>query len=319
MSSTSRRSANAGCPRTDLDWTNGLGELPEEVERAVGQLATVYSSHGLVEQKIIAKWFESISYGFHDVKLFLGTQVYDAGHKVEALRKRALANGGGLGQAPLGTLYRGWYGALKFTEMIIALDVVYKSFETHLSSKPAPDFARRTSKRSCIALMARDSRRHLEYGSATCSGTSSTTRAASRTSNSGSAEAEGTLFDRTAPQPRRTRSARGPPARSAWRSCRRASISSAPPEAARRLHRPARRAWARPAAIAERRFAGDHGGSAGGLGRLGLTSTLQSSGARSTNSGPPRLLALGFLRLRLAVAVLLCLSLLSSFVIFTIG
>ena len=33
----------------------------------------------------------------------------DAGRKVEVLRKRALINGGGLGQAPLGQIYRGWY------------------------------------------------------------------------------------------------------------------------------------------------------------------------------------------------------------------
>jgi hypothetical protein len=150
-------------PATDLDWANGLKELPEEVERAVCQLATIYSSHGLVEQKIISKWFEPISYGFHDVKLLLGTQVYDAGHKVEALRKRALANGGGLGQAPLGALYRAWYGGLKFTEMITALDVVYKSFELTLF-EAYQDFAKTDLDAKLFGLLARDSRRHLEYG-----------------------------------------------------------------------------------------------------------------------------------------------------------
>jgi hypothetical protein len=150
-------------PATDLDWNNGLRQLPEELERATCQLATVYSSHGLVEQKIISKWFEEISYGFHDVKLFLGTQVYDAGHKVEALRKRALANGGGLGQAPLGTLYRGWYGALKFSEMITALDVIYKSYELTLF-EAAQDFAKTDLDAQLFGLMAKDSRRHLEYG-----------------------------------------------------------------------------------------------------------------------------------------------------------
>lgn len=150
-------------PATDLDWENGLGDLPEEIERAVCQLATVYSNHGLIEQKIIAKWLEEISYGFHDVKLFLATQIYDAGRKVEALRKRALANGGGLGQAPLGQIYRGWYGALKFTEMIVALDVVYKSYEVSLF-EAAEDFVQTDVERKMFDLMARDSRRHLQYG-----------------------------------------------------------------------------------------------------------------------------------------------------------
>ncbi len=149
-------------PATDLDWAS-LKELPEEIERAVGQLATVYSSHGLIEQKIIAKWLEPISYGFHDVKLFLGTQIYDAGHKVEALRKRALANGGGLGRSPLGTLYRGFYGSLKFTELVTVLDVVYKSFELTLF-EAGQDFAKTDVESKMYELMARDSRRHLEYG-----------------------------------------------------------------------------------------------------------------------------------------------------------
>jgi len=150
-------------PATDLDWANGLKELPEEIERAMCQLCTTYSSHGLVEQKIIAKWFEPISYGFHDVMLFLGTQVYDAGHKVEALRKRALANGGGLGQAPLGTLYRGFYGSLKLTEMLTCLDVVYKSYELSLFEANR-DYAKTDLDAKLFDLMARDSKRHLEYG-----------------------------------------------------------------------------------------------------------------------------------------------------------
>ncbi len=154
---------NRWIPATDLTWKEGLRDLPEELERATCQLATIYSSHGLVEQKIISKWFEDISYGFHDVKLFLGTQVYDAGHKVEALRKRALANGGGLGQAPLGTLYRGWYGALKFSEMITALDVVYKSYERTLFGA-AQDFAKTDLDAQLYGLMAQDAQRHLEYG-----------------------------------------------------------------------------------------------------------------------------------------------------------
>jgi hypothetical protein len=150
-------------PASDLDWANGLSELPEEVEKAVCQMATVLSSHGLAEQKIIAKWFEPISYGFHDVMLFLGTQVYDAGHKVEALRKRAMANGGGLGQAPFGILYRGWYGSLKFTEMITSVDVVYKSYEVAMLEM-AGELAKTDLERKMYSLILRDSKRHLEYG-----------------------------------------------------------------------------------------------------------------------------------------------------------
>ncbi len=150
-------------PSTGLDWNGGLKELPEEMEKAICQLATIYSSHGLAEQKILAKWLEPISYGYHDVMLYLGTYIYDSGHKVEALRKRAVANGGGMGKAPLGTLYRGWFGSLKFTEMITTLAVVYKAYEVALFEAYA-DFAQTDLDAELFSLLARDSRRHLEYG-----------------------------------------------------------------------------------------------------------------------------------------------------------
>ncbi len=150
-------------PATQLDWENGLSDLPEELERAVGQICTIYSNNGLVEQKIIGRWLEEISYGFHEVKLFLATQAYDAGRKVEALRKRALINGGGLGQAPLGQIYRAWYQGLTFTDMIIALDVVYKSYEVTLFES-ASEWAQTDVERDMFARIATDSRRHLDYG-----------------------------------------------------------------------------------------------------------------------------------------------------------
>ena len=150
-------------PATELDWESGLAELPEDLERAVGQICTVYSNNGLVEQKIIGRWLEEISYGYHEVKLFLATQAFDAGRKVEVLRKRALVNGGGLGQAPLGQVYRSWYQALTFTDMLIALDVIYKSYETTLFES-AGEWAQTEVEREIFALLARDSRRHLDYG-----------------------------------------------------------------------------------------------------------------------------------------------------------
>ena len=150
-------------PATDIDWDGEIGDLPDELERAVGQICTVYSNNGIVEQKILAKWLEEISYGFHEVKCFLATQVYDAGRKVESLRKRALINGGGLGQAPLGQIYRSWYSALTYTDMIIALDVIYKSYEA-TTFESAAEWAQTDAERKIFELLAGDSRRHLDYG-----------------------------------------------------------------------------------------------------------------------------------------------------------
>ena len=150
-------------PATDLDWEGGLADLPEEMEKAVCQICTSYSNNGLVEQKIISRWLEEISYGYHEVKLFLATQVYDAGRKVEVLRKRALSNGGGLGQAPIGQIYRGWYGGLRFTDMLTALNVVYKSYELTMFES-ASEWVQTDLEGRMFELLAQDSRRHLEFG-----------------------------------------------------------------------------------------------------------------------------------------------------------
>ena len=149
-------------PATVIDWKS-LEEQPEDIERAICQVCTLFAQHGLVEAKVIGMWEEKIAYGFHDVKIYLGTQIFDAGRKTEVLRKRALANGGGLGQQGLGTLYRAWFGALKATEMLVAIDVVYKVYEVEtfeLLAEKAP----LAVDRDIFARLAKDSNRALAYG-----------------------------------------------------------------------------------------------------------------------------------------------------------
>ena len=149
-------------PATDLDW-EGREELSPEVERATGQICAIYSTYGIAEQKVISKWLEEISYGFHEVKLFLATQVYDAGRKVEALRKRALHGSGIIGKAPLSDVSESWYNGLTFTDMIVALNVVYKSYEL-TAFEMAGEWARSDFDRDLFARLAADSKRHLQYG-----------------------------------------------------------------------------------------------------------------------------------------------------------
>lgn len=149
-------------PSTDIAW-NDLEEQPDDIERAICQVCTVFGQHGLTEAKLLGSWEEKIAYGFHDVKDFLATQVFDTGRKVEVLRKRALANGGGLGRQGLGTLYRAWFGAMKATELLVAIDVVYKSYEVVTFERLATVVPLAVD-RDIFGRLANDSRRHLEFG-----------------------------------------------------------------------------------------------------------------------------------------------------------
>lgn len=149
-------------PATAIKWSE-LQPQSEDIERAICQVATLFSQHGIAESKVQAAWEEKIAYGFHDMKNLMGTQIFDTGRKVEVLRKRALANGGGLGQQGLGTLYRAWFGSLKATEMLVCINVVYKSYEVAAFEKLA-EVCPLEVDRDIFSRLAHDSRRHLEFG-----------------------------------------------------------------------------------------------------------------------------------------------------------
>ncbi|MFQ5380765.1 MAG: hypothetical protein ACE5EF_03950 [Dehalococcoidia bacterium] len=149
-------------PAVDIEWA-ALKEQPEELERAICQICTHFAENGLTESKLLASWEEKIAYGFHDVKNFVSTQVFDAGRKVEVLRKRALANGGGLLQSNLGTMYRAWFGALKPTEWMVGIDVVYKAYEL-TAFEVLAEVCPEEVDRDIFSRLAADSRRHFEFG-----------------------------------------------------------------------------------------------------------------------------------------------------------
>ncbi len=82
----------------DIAWSQ-LPELDPDLEHAMCQLATVLSEVEMVAADFPAKWLWRINHDFVEAKMFLCTQVMDEARHTEVFRKRALANGGGLGRA----------------------------------------------------------------------------------------------------------------------------------------------------------------------------------------------------------------------------
>jgi hypothetical protein len=97
----SRRWASADA----IPWETCRG-LPDDVEVAVCQVATELSQQASIEAEVISGWQQQMSYGFHEVKLFLATETFDAARHFEVFRKRALLNGGGLGLESPGQVNR---------------------------------------------------------------------------------------------------------------------------------------------------------------------------------------------------------------------
>jgi hypothetical protein len=147
---------------TDIPWAS-LVELPEIQERAICQICTEISERSLLISQTLSGWLEKISYGFYEIKSFLGTQIYDTARHTEAFRKRALANGGGLGVGSPAIFHRAITSSLQFTEMVLAQDILLDTYLTvvlQALERVAPSDAERT----LFRLTRRDLKRHMDYG-----------------------------------------------------------------------------------------------------------------------------------------------------------
>jgi hypothetical protein len=80
---------------TDVPWDTA-GDVPDDVELAVAQVATELCQQASIETEVISAWLQNLSPGYHEVKLFLSTVVYDAARMFDGYRKRAMLNGGGM-------------------------------------------------------------------------------------------------------------------------------------------------------------------------------------------------------------------------------
>jgi hypothetical protein len=149
-------------PATEIAW-GSIEPLPEHVEASLDQIFTNISEQQYNSNQLLMGWLMQISYGFHDVKLYLSTQVFDQARHVEAFRKRALSNGGGLGVQTPGFLNRTVYAAFKFTELVCYINVLRASFFLGLAEW-GDRLGRSQADRQLFENLANDLKRHLAFG-----------------------------------------------------------------------------------------------------------------------------------------------------------
>jgi hypothetical protein len=149
-------------PATDIPWES-VSPLPEDIERAICQLCTELCEYNYMVIVALGKWIREICYGYHEAKLFLSTVLFDAGRHFEAFRKRALANGGGLGvQSPAQRLIP-IRDAENFSEMAALVFLLNDSFVQSLYLLGA-GLAHSEAEARLFGLAAQDKSRHLAYG-----------------------------------------------------------------------------------------------------------------------------------------------------------
>ncbi len=150
-------------PATDVPW-HTMKPLPEEIERALCQVCTEIMQYANTELEIITYWQDQMSYGYYEVKQYLATATFDCARHIEALRKRALSNGGGLGLESRGAVNRmilesrgGW------TESVVYLYLLRGTFTMQLLRNLLVS-AHDDAERHIWAHMIEDHARHLTYG-----------------------------------------------------------------------------------------------------------------------------------------------------------
>ncbi len=149
-------------PATQISW-NTIEPLADHIEAAIDQIVSNISEQAYNSNQVLMGRLRDISYGYHEVKLYLATQVFDHARHVEAFRKRALSNGGGLGVQSPGFFNRTVYASFKFTELVVYMNIIRTSFLLALCEH-GDRIGRSQADRQLFENAANDLRRHLAYG-----------------------------------------------------------------------------------------------------------------------------------------------------------
>jgi hypothetical protein len=149
-------------PATDIPWDT-LEPLPDDIEKAFCQVATTLCEKGLVTGDVIGKWLPEMSYGYHEVKLYLSTAEFDCARQFEVFRKRAFSNGGGMGVQSPGYFHRGLIDCRAWTETASVMLILHNSFimgiyEILLAT------ARNEADYKIVSLCQQDIARQMAYG-----------------------------------------------------------------------------------------------------------------------------------------------------------
>jgi hypothetical protein len=149
-------------PSTDIPWDT-IKELPDEVERAMCQLCTYLCENALLAGDITGRWLPEMSYGYHEVKVYLSTAAFDYARWFEVFRKRALSNGGGMGIQSPGYFHRGIIDCRSWTETSAVMHILSAS---HLMGlfQMGEQIAHNEAESQIFRNCMQDAARQLAYG-----------------------------------------------------------------------------------------------------------------------------------------------------------
>lgn len=148
----------------DVPW-HALEPLPNDIEHAMCQLATFFTEVEFIAGDVPGGWLGQVNNTYHETKLFMATQVMDEARHLEVFRKRALANGGGLGKCPKeveeGLKYIFDIGS--FPSMLARLHLFGEGRVLTLF-RMGEMIAQNEAEKAIFRLCAQDESRHVAFG-----------------------------------------------------------------------------------------------------------------------------------------------------------
>ena len=148
----------------DIPW-HTLQPLPKDIEHAMCQLCTFFTEVEFIAGDVPGWWLSQINAAYHETKLFMATQIMDEARHLEVFRKRALANGGGLGKCPPeveeGLKYI--FDLRSFPQMLARLHLFGEGRVLTLF-RLGELIAQNEVEKTIFRLCAQDESRHLAFG-----------------------------------------------------------------------------------------------------------------------------------------------------------
>ncbi|HKD69730.1 MAG TPA: hypothetical protein VKB84_23025 [Candidatus Binataceae bacterium] len=161
-------------PARQLRWED-MTPLPDDLERAFDQFATYLIQAMYLCSDASGPWNGLIHYGFAEVKSFLAYELFDYNLMCGLLRKRVMANGGGMGVQVEGLgaglidicneSSHGFVGEVErdFSAVIFAIDVLFNSIMLEMA-RLAQAGARSRFDRHLMTQLVQDCARHVAFG-----------------------------------------------------------------------------------------------------------------------------------------------------------
>ncbi len=148
----------------DIPW-HTLEPLPNDIEHAMSQICTFFTEVEFIAGDVPGGWLGQINNTYHETKLFLATQIMDEARHLDVFRKRALANGGGLGkcspEVEEGLKYIFDLGS--FPQMLARLHLFGEGRVLTLF-RMGEMMAQNEAEKTIFRLCAQDEARHVAFG-----------------------------------------------------------------------------------------------------------------------------------------------------------